>query len=174
MHAKRHVASKRRRHLRHRAGDAVIGRLGDDDARASRVIARDPKREIRSLAAGAGEHDVGQLGGKCRDQFLRVSQDQLVEIAGVRIERRRLLRDSRHHVRMTVPDRRHVVVDVEITVALRVEHPHALCADEMQRLLIKQLVRRAEDTLPAREQRSQRRIELLGRGGVERIDHQRL
>ena len=78
--------ARRWRHIGHRGGIAVIGRLGDDEAGAAGRHLRDPQRKIIGLAAGAGQNEMTDLRGERREQPLRIAIDDIVQITGVGVE----------------------------------------------------------------------------------------
>ena len=135
--------SERRRQFGQRAGDAVIGVCCDDEAGAAGAGSRDAQGEIVGLAAGAGEHDVTDLGRKRREQFFREVEHGLVQVARMRVEHGGLLRNRLHDLRVAVPDGCDVVVGVQIAMTGSVMEPDAFAADELDRLVVEQPVRRA-------------------------------
>ena len=144
--------SERGRQLSQRAGDAVIGVCGDDEAGAAGAGSRDAQSEIVGLAAGAGEHDVTDLGRKRREQFFREVEHGLVQIARMGVEHGGLPRNRLHDMRVAVPDGCDVVVGVQIAVTGGVVEPDAFAADELHRLVVEQPIRRAEQPASPRDQ----------------------
>ena len=58
--------AKRRRELRHRTGQAVVGKLGGDDTVGACRMSRDADGQIVGFAPGAGEHHLTEIGRECR------------------------------------------------------------------------------------------------------------
>jgi len=104
----------------------VIGVVGHDHSAAAGRGAGDAEGEVVRLASRAGEHDVGQLGREEGQQALGIGQDAVVQVAGVRGERRGLLGHRLDNRGVAMADRGDVVVAVEIGEALWVEKMHAL------------------------------------------------
>jgi hypothetical protein len=67
-----------------------------------------------------------------------------VQVARVRIQRRRLARQRGDHVRVAVPDRGHVVVAVEVAPPIRVEEPGAFAAHEVHGAVVEEAITRPE------------------------------
>ncbi|MNP02565.1 hypothetical protein D3C76_944220 [compost metagenome] len=137
--------AERGRELRHRIGEAVIGRLGHDHARAAGAHLGDTVGDVVRLAAGAGQHQMRELGlGHGGEQALGQFEDGVVQIASVGRQRPHLPTDGLGHRRMAMPERGHVVVHVEVTAPLWIDQPHALATHDMQRVLVHQPIGRAE------------------------------
>ena len=153
-HVRRHGARLERggRYFRDRFRVAVIGGLGDDEARPAGEALGQPQRKVVALAPGAGEDDIGEPGREGLEQPLRVVVHVVVEIARVGVERGGLLGDRLHHARMAMSDRSDIVVDVEIAAAIGIEHPNALGADHPDRPLVDQNRGSAEGRLPPRDE----------------------
>ena len=128
------------RQLADEVGVAVVRALGDDDTVVARDHPRDLHREVVGLRAGAHEIAARQVAGKARRQALRQLDDVLVEVARVRVEQAGLLGERGDDARVGMADRGHVVVAVEIALAVGVEQPHPLAAHQMHRLVVEQLV----------------------------------
>ena len=62
---------------------------------------------------------LGQQAG----QRFGILQNCIVQVAGVRRQNADLAANGAHHVRVAMPDVRHIVVDVEIGIALRIVEP---------------------------------------------------
>ena len=82
----------------------MIRRLRDDEAGPAGCDLRDPQRQIVSLAPGAGQHQMIDLGWKSRQQALRIDIDDVVEIARVDVERADLAANGLDDARMRMPD----------------------------------------------------------------------
>ena len=143
--------SERGRQLSQRAGDAVIGVCGHDESGAAGAGSRDAQSEVVGLAAGAGEHDVTDLGRKGAEQFFREVEHGLMQVARMRVEHGGLPRNRLHDLRVAVPDGCDVVVGVQIAVAGGVVEPDAFAADELDRLVVEQPVRRPEQPASPRD-----------------------
>lgn len=142
--AELHVAPERGRCLGNGRGHAVVGKARDDQPLCAGVGARDAHRQVVGLAAGAGEHGMAQRVRHGGQQALRVIQDALVQVARVRVELRRLAGNGLHHLWMAMADRCHIVIRIEVALAVGVVKPDAIAAHDVQRLLVEQAVRRAE------------------------------
>ncbi|KAG5725962.1 hypothetical protein E4T56_gene5253, partial [Termitomyces sp. T112] len=144
MGAQRDRCAKGRRELRDGIGNAVIGGFGDDDARAARAHLGNAIGQIIRLAARAGQHHVRQIGLYRRQQTFGKFEDGFMQIARVRAQRGDLPGDGFHHIGMTMAQRDHVVVRVEIAAAVGIIEPDALAPHKMKRLLIHQPIGRAQ------------------------------
>ena len=82
--------------------------------------------------------------GKMAEQSLGVIENRFVQVARMGIEDGGLSRQGRDHVRMAMPDRRDVVVDVEIGVAFGIVEPHAFAAHDMNGVGVEQPIGRPE------------------------------
>ena len=159
--------------LRHRGGHPVVRVRGHDDPGAAGVEPGDAQRQVVGLAPGAGEHRVGRADRVRRQQPLGVPDDPVGEVPGVRVEGRQLPRDRRGDRRVRVPDRRHVVIRVEVRHPVRVVQVHAGAARELDRLVVEQPVGAAEGGLPAGDQLPRRGREPGQPRPVVPVDHQR-
>jgi len=159
-------AHERRRDRRDLGGDAVVRVARHDDARAARVLLGDPQREVVGLRARAGEHHVRQAVGQRGEQVLGVRHDRVVQVARVRREHRGLLGDRGRDPRMRVPDRRHVVVGVEVLHAVCVVELRAGPAHDVQGVAVEEPVRRAEGVDAAAHE--------VALGRLERVDGARV
>jgi hypothetical protein len=149
------VAADRRensRELRHGRSIAVVGRIRADDAGGTRRRLRHLQGDIVRLAAGAGERQCRQARIERRDEPLGIVEQRFIEVARVDVERARLARERIDDVRMTVPDTRHVVVDIEVFATLAIPQPNAFAAHEMQRPVVEERRLRSEDAIAACEQ----------------------
>jgi hypothetical protein len=79
-------------------------------------------------------------------------ENALVQVAAVHVEGRRLLPHRFDHVRVGMPDAGHVVVHVDVALAVRVEQEHALAANDVQRLFVEERRTHPEHALPPRDQ----------------------
>ena len=122
----------------------MVGVVGDDHALVLADDPRDADGEVDGLGAGAHEVTDPQRFRHRRGEPLRVADDVVVQVARVRVQRRRLARQRGDHVRMAMPDRGHVVVAVEVAPAVRVEEPGALAAHEVHGTVVEQPVARPE------------------------------
>ncbi len=143
---------ERRRQPGHRVRPAMIGEAGHDETGALGEALGHAHRKVVRLAAGAGEHDVRQRRRKLGQQAFGIVDHGLVEIARVRVQHSRLPRDGLHDMRMAVPHRHHIIIGIEIGVALRVVEPHAFAAHHMHRILIEQPIGRPQQLLAPRDQ----------------------
>ena len=122
----------------------VIGRIGDHDARVPGYRACDAKRQFVGLAAGATEHDVVELGGKFPGQPFGKFEHVPVQVTRMRIQCSKLLGDRRNHLRMTMPDVWHVVIQVQVLLAVRIIKPDARAAHDVHGVIVEQAVGRAK------------------------------
>jgi hypothetical protein len=70
----------------------------------------------------------------------------------MRIECARLPGNGINHMRVTMPDMRHIVVHVEVALAVRIEQPDALTLHQVQGLIIEKPIGRAHSLLPPLQQ----------------------
>ena len=106
----------------------VVGVLQNDNVLAAGMGTGKPKRQFIGLAAGIYEEADAQRFREQSRQALSVAIHVIVQIASVGIEQRKLLLRGFDDARMTVPDKRHVVVHVEIgaaCVVIEMLHPTA-------------------------------------------------
>ena len=102
-----------------RVGDAVVGPIGRDAARAAGHRAGDAPRDVVRLRAGVDEHHDVERAARRRDQPLRNLERGLVQIAHVRVQPPRLADDRLDDARMAVAHDRHVVVRIQVAAARR-------------------------------------------------------
>jgi hypothetical protein len=144
--------AERGRELRHRVGDAVVGRVGHDHPGAARAHLGDAVGQVVGLAAGAGQHQVGQVGaGHAGEQAFGQREDGVVQVARVGRQRPHLAADRLGHRGMTMAERGDVVVDVEVAAAFGVDQPDAVAAHDVQRVFVHQPVGRAEQRIAPRD-----------------------
>ena len=105
---------------------------------------------------------MAQRRRHCGQQALGIVQHALVQVAGVGVQSRRLLRDGLHHLGLRMADRGHVVVSVQIAPTRGIEQPHTFAAHQLQRLFVEQPVGGAQQAGAARQQ---------GGAGVGRVGH---
>ena len=152
----------------------MVGLGGDDDAAAAGVVPGHAQGQVVGFGAGAGEHglpghpDPAAVGA---EQVLGVVQDARLQVAGVGAERAQLGRDGLGDPGMGVPDRDHVVVGVQVIVAVPVVEQHAPAADELHRLAVEQPVGRPEQPLAALHHGPGLLVEAGRGGGVEGVVH---
>ena len=165
------------RYFRHRRRIAVIGRFGDDEAGSSAGLPGDPQGQIVALAAGAGEHDVGQRARKGRQQLFGVVVNGGMQIAGVNVDLAKLPAHRFDDLRMAMADRRYVIVEIQIAPPVGGVEIGPPGAHHFQRLAIEQHRARAE-RLPAPGDQGRH---IIGQGarlrlakGVQRQDLRRL
>ena len=132
------------RHLGHQPGVAVIGVVGRNDAHLARRGLGHAQGDVVGLAARAGQDRGGEIGRKVPGQALDIVQDRLVEIPRVRVQRGGLARNRFDHMGMAVPDMGHVVVAVEILLAVDIPQPDTLALHQVDRVVIKGRQVRAE------------------------------
>ena len=149
----------------------MVGETRDDKPGAAGELPGHPHRQVVRLAAGAGVHHLAELTGKRREQHLGIIQYAGVQIAGVRVELTRLARDRLHHPGMTMTDRRHVVIRVEVGGTFGVVEPNPFAANEMHGVLVEESIRGAEDSLPTGQQGLFVLRQLARAAGIERVDH---
>ena len=146
--------AQRGREFRDGVGDAVIRGVGHDHAGAAGADLRNAIGEVVGLAARAGQHQVGQLGLRhAREQALCQLENRVVQIARIGGQCLHLPADRLGHRRVAMPERRDVVVGVEIAAPLRVDQPGAFAPHDVQRPLVHQAVGRAEQGVAARDHR---------------------
>ena len=164
MLTQRHEGAERRRGFGDRDSDAVIGRLGDDQAQAAGAGAGDPKGQVVRLAARAGEHHLAErLSREFGEKALGVSDDRFVQIAGVGVQHRGLPGQRRHHVRVAMAHGSDVVVvAVEIGLAVRAVEPDAFGAHHVNRSRVEQPIGRAQHLLAPRHEFAVGRRQGLG------------
>ncbi|MCY1399501.1 hypothetical protein D9M71_145580 [compost metagenome] len=150
--AKRLGGRQRGGDLGQRRGVAVVVVGADDNAGATAGEARQAQGQFVGLAAGAGEHHGVEWGRECRGQALGVTDDLLVEVAGVDVQLRGLATDRCNHVRVAMADAGYVVVDVQVAPPLHVEQPHAFATHQVQWVVIEQRRSAAEHTVTALQQ----------------------
>ena len=75
-----------------------------------------------------------------------------MQVARVRIQGFNLFLQCPDDMRMTMPNMRHVVIHVQILVAVRVEQPDALAFHKMYGLIVEKTVRRSQQFLAPRDQ----------------------
>ena len=122
----------------------MVGVVRDDHALVPAHDAGDADREVVGLGAGAHEVADAKILRHRGRQPLRVAHDVVVQVARVRVEGRRLPRKRRHHVRVAVTDRGHVVVAIEVTAPVRVIDPGALAAHQVHGTVIEQAIARPQ------------------------------
>jgi hypothetical protein len=142
---------KRGRHLGERNGDAVIGGFRHDEAGPAGAGFRHAQREVVGFAAGAGEHDVADLGRKRCQQLFSVIEHGLVQITRVGVEYAGLLRDRSNDMGVTVADGSHIIVGVQIAVSGGIVEPHAFAPHKLHRLLVEETIGRSEQAISARD-----------------------
>ncbi|MNC32162.1 hypothetical protein D3C75_805060 [compost metagenome] len=81
--------------------------------------------------------------------MLGVVEDFLIHVAGVSVQGRQLTRHRLYHAWMAVPDRGHVVVAIQVLLAIRAIHIGTLGTNELHRMLVHQLVARPQQALTA-------------------------
>ena len=100
--------------------------------------------QIIGFGAGALEHDAVELVRHSGKDILRVMQDVLVQVAGVSVEHRCLLGQGFDHARMAMPNGGHVVVHVEVFLAIRIPQMGADALHQVDRIAVEQTVCGAE------------------------------
>ena len=124
------------RQMAHQRGVAVIGGVGGDDAALARHRFGHAERDVVRLRPGTGEDRGGERVVEGGGQPLHIVEDAFVRIAGVGVERGRLIGDGLHHARVAVPDMGHVVVAVEIAPPGGVPEPDALSPHDMDGVVV--------------------------------------
>src|SRR6266478_5289466 len=107
----------------------VVGVLQNDNVLAAGMGTGKPKRQFIGLAAGIYEEADAQRFREQSRQAFGIAIDVVVQIASVGIEQRKLFLRGFDDARMTVPDKRNVVVHVEIRAArvvIEMLHPAPL------------------------------------------------
>ena len=138
------------------------------------VIARDAQGEIVGFRAGAGEHRASgppQFATEGIDQGFGVIQQGFLHVTRVGAEDFELLLDRFNDTRMRVTQRYHVVVGVEIFVAMLVIEEDALGARNLDRRLVEEPIGRAKQPLPPRHVRGVFTWEMRRILRVEAIRH---
>ena len=140
----------------------VIGSVEYDRFHAAGVRACEPECKLIRFASGVDEPAHAERRIQRRAQPLGVLVHQVVQVPGVGVEHRHLLKRGAHDLRMRVSHVRHVVDGVEVTAAVIVEeilHPSAL---DLERLV----VREADVAAEVGASRRERCGPASGRGGV--------
>jgi len=122
----------------------MIGRLGYHHALVTGHVPRDLRRQVVGLATGAGEDAGVDIAGHALDQHFAELDDRLVQVAGMGVERGRLPAERLDDPWMTMSDRDHVVVAVEVPAPVGVPKSRAFAAYQVQWPVEKILVGRAE------------------------------
>jgi len=117
-------AAERRRDRRHLGRHPVVRVARHDHARAAGEVLGDAQREVARLRSRARVHHVPERRRHRREQLLGVAHDPFVQVARVRVEHSGLLGDRRRHARVRVPERRDVVVEVEVLRTVGVVEVH--------------------------------------------------
>ena len=133
-------------------GVAVVGDVDGRDAVPSRRRSRQPQGELVRLAAAVDEEADLEVVRQQRGQPLRVAQDQLVEVARVRVEDAHLGGAGLDDPRMGVADVGDVVHAVEVGPAVGVVEVRALAADDVERRPVADRERRPEEPAAGREE----------------------
>ncbi len=92
--------------------------------------------------------DLGREGG---EKLFGVIEHGLVQIARMGVEQCGLPGNRLNDVRVTVADRRHIIIGVEIGIALGIVEPDAFATDELHRLLVEQPIGWSEQAIAARD-----------------------
>ena len=129
----------RRRKGVNRLAHAMIGEFHRKPAgMAGEGLGHAPCKVVR-LAAGIDEGHRGEaLGSQLRQPF-GIFDRLVCDVARVGAERARLPRDGLRHVRLRVAHMRHVVVAVEIALAVGGSEPHALALHDVQRRVVEDI-----------------------------------
>ncbi|SKT42932.1 Uncharacterised protein [Mycobacteroides abscessus subsp. abscessus] len=131
----------------------MVGVAGHDDSLVPCVPLSHPQRQVIGLGAGARIHHLVDGCGHGGKQTFRVIDDALVEIPRVGVEGGQLPGDRADDVRVAMAHACHVVVGIEVAVALAVEEVTALAAHQVHRPLVEQPIGRAENPFPGGDQR---------------------
>ena len=115
---------------------AVIGPVEHDGVFAARMRPHHPERQAVGFRATVDEAGDRQFLRQRRRQALGIGDDIVVQVAGIGVERRRLLRHRLHDGRMGVADVADIVEAVEIGAAAVVDQPDAFAAHELDRLVV--------------------------------------
>lgn len=92
-----------------------------------------------------------------------------MQVTGVGIQHFHLLRHRLSHGRMTVPDARHIVVDVEIFIARRIPQILPFTPHQMHRFAIEQAIRFAKHFAAFIGQFARLAVERIGMFGAETV-----
>ncbi len=124
---------------------AVVGGVGDNEPISSGRHLADPHGKIIRLTAGTRERDGGQLLRHRREQALGELNGTIRNVTSMCIEYRGLFDEPRNDLGMAMTDDRHIVVGVEVTPSIGVVQPDTFAANDMNRFLVEQSVRRREN-----------------------------
>ncbi len=171
--SQRHVRAERGRHGGNRVADAMVSIGRDDEAGTASMVAGDAQGEVIGFAARAGQHQAIGFGREMTQQLLGIGDDAFIEITRVYIEAGGLVGNRRDDTRVAMADAWHIVVGVEIGVAIRVIEADAVRPFEMDRFLIEHAIRLAENTLAALHQIARALVQLSRIRRIERVDHHR-
>jgi hypothetical protein len=127
--------------------------------------------QVVGFAAGAGKHGLIAGHGQRGKQALGVIDNAVVQITGMGIEHGRLAGNGRHHLRVAMAHRGHIVIHVQIGLAVRVVQPHPFRPHHMQGLLVEQAVSLAQRLLATPDQRLFALGSPSGRGRVKGVHH---
>ena len=130
----------------------MVGVLHHDRAFVAADGAGDSKGQVVGLGPRAGKHAHFEPGRQGTAQPLGVFHDSLVEVTGMCIQQGRLLTQRRHHSRMTVPNRRYIVVAIQEAPAIGVVEPYPGAAHQVNRFVVKQPVSGSHRPVPALDQ----------------------
>ena len=126
----------------------MIGIFGHNEPGATGVRLCNPESQIIGLGPGAGEHRVRQ-GRRVRgQQCLGVIEHAIMQIPGVAGKYCRLLRRGRNYIRVAMAHRGHVVIGIQIGIAVLVVEPDTLPSHQMHGRFIKQPVGGAQRPCP--------------------------
>ena len=133
----------------HRFAVSVVRGVGADDATFARCQAGDLQRHLDRLGPATAEYDtldpVAVQGGESLGEL----DDALVQIAAVHVQRRLLIGHGRDDTLVAMSDTWHVVVHVDIPIAVSIKEVSALAADDVERLTVEEWSARAERLVSA-------------------------
>ena len=170
----RRLRPQRGRIARGQKGIPVIGLGGHDHPAFAGFLHRDAGGQIIGLRAGAGEHHVAAVGdaaAKTRQHRFGQLQDFFLHIAGMGAQDGHLPRHRLDNARMPMPERGHIVIGIEIIVAVGIKQQCPFAPRDRQRLAVKQPVGGAEQPCPPRDPPRQHRVERCRGCRVKTVDH---
>lgn len=132
----------------------MIGGLGHDEAAFAGGADGHPHGQIVGLAARTGQDRMRQMRGERGAQPLQIAFNDLAQVAAVDVQKADLATDGLDHHRVTMADRGHVVVAIQVARAIRRLEPGARAALQLKRFAIEQDRGRPHVGLPPQQQRA--------------------
>ncbi len=162
--------------LRRQLGDerriSVVGTLRANDTLIAGYRPSDSVGQVVGFRTRADQRAHREVAGQRIGKHLGIFDDRMVQVTRVRVQRSNLGCQRFDHMRVTVSDRRYVVVAVQVLPALVIEQPDTFATSQVQRLIVEMTVGRAHHTLATRDQFSvthrliSRKLRPSGRQGI--------